>query len=119
MIEHSREVLEADLRRAHRLAQLMDTEFEIFGYRLGWDPIIGLIPVAGDILTTLVGLYPIILARKHNLGGRTLRTRMIVNLAIDFLVGEVPVLGDAFDAYYKARVKNVDLLERAAEAKRM
>jgi hypothetical protein len=116
-IEHSPEVLEADLRRARRLAQLMDSEFEIMGYRVGWDPIIGLIPGAGDIITTLIGLYPLVLARKHHLGGRILLTRMAINLLIDFGVGSIPLAGDAFDAMYKSTIKNVQLLERAAEKK--
>jgi hypothetical protein len=116
-IEYSPEVLQADLRRARRLAQLMDSEFEIAGYRIGWDPIIGLIPAAGDLITTLIGLYPLILARKHKLGGRVLQSRMLLNLLIDFGVGSIPLAGDAFDAMYKAMLKNVALLERAAEKK--
>ena len=116
-IEHPPEVLRADLERARRLARLMDSEFEIMGYRVGWDPIIGLIPGVGDIVSTLVGLYPLALARKHNLGGRVLRTRMVMNLLIDLAVGAVPLAGDAFDAVFKATQKNVELLERAAEKK--
>ena len=116
-VEHSPEVLEADLRRARRLAQLMDSEFEIMGYRVGWDPILGLIPGAGDIITTLIGLYPLVLARKHNLGGRLLLSRMALNLLIDFGVGSIPFAGDAFDAVYKSTIKNVQLLESAAAKK--
>jgi len=115
--EPSREVLEADLKRARRLAQLMDSEFEIAGYRIGWDPIIGLVPGVGDLITAMIGIYPIVLARKHNLGGRILRTQMVMNLLIDWGVGLIPVAGDAFDAYYKSMIKNVQLLERAAERK--
>ena len=115
--EPSLEVLQADLKRARRLAQLMDSEFEIAGYRIGWDPIIGLIPGIGDVITGLIGIYPIVLARKHNLGGRVLRTRMVVNLLIDWGVGAIPIAGDAFDAYFKSMIKNVELLERAAQRK--
>ena len=115
--EPSPEVLQADLKRARRLAQLMDSEFEIAGYRIGWDPIIGLIPGVGDVITAIIGIYPIVLARKHNLGGRVLRTRMVLNLLIDWGVGVIPIAGDAFDAYYKSMIKNVELLERAAERK--
>jgi hypothetical protein len=115
--EPSLEVLQADLKRARRLAQLMDSEFEIAGYRIGWDPIIGLIPGIGDVITGIIGIYPIVLARKHNLGGRILRTRMVMNLLIDWGVGSIPIAGDAFDAYYKSMMKNVELLERAAQRK--
>src|SRR6185503_11734310 len=100
-IEHPPEVLQADLRRARRLAQLMDSEFEIAGYRIGWDPIIGLIPGAGDFITSIIALYPLILARKHKLGGRVLQSRMLLNLLVDFGVGSIPLAGDAFDAMYK------------------
>src|ERR1700733_3287609 len=92
--------LDADLRKARRIAVLMDSQFSILGFRIGWDPIIGVIPVVGDIATAIVGLYPIIIARRHNLG-RGLQLRMGVNLFIDWAVGEIPVLGDIFDAGYK------------------
>lgn len=110
------EELARDIQRVRRLAKLLDSQFELFGRKFGWDPIVGLVPVVGDIATALVGLYPIVIARKHGLG-KTVQTRMAINLLIDFAVGEIPVLGDLFDAGFKANLKNAELLERAAQSK--
>jgi hypothetical protein len=106
------EMLEADVARVRRLAQLLDSQFSIVGYRIGWDPIIGLVPVVGDLVTALIGIYPIVIARKHGLGG-WLQARMGLNIFIDWLVGEIPLIGDLFDAAYKSNLKNADLLEYA------
>jgi hypothetical protein len=109
--------LETDLERARKLARALDSQFEIGGFRFGWDAIIGLVPVAGDIAMTLVGLYPLLIARKHGLG-KFVQTRMATNLLIDWAVGSIPIAGDVFDATYKAHLKNLDLLERAVERRK-
>jgi hypothetical protein len=109
--------LEADLQKARILATLLDAQFSIAGFKFGLDPLIDLIPVAGDIIGTLAGLYPIYVARKHNLG-KAVELRMGMNLGIDFLVGALPLLGSIFDAAYRANLKNVALLEKAAAERR-
>ena len=109
--------LEADLERVRKLARALDSQFEIAGFKFGWDAIVGLIPVAGDVATTLIGLYPLLIARKHNLG-KFVQTRMATNLLIDWAFGSVPIVGDVFDATYKAHLKNLDLLERAVERRK-
>lgn len=116
-VERPDSELEEDLARVRRLAKLLDAQFEIAGIKVGWDAIVGLVPVAGDIVTTLLGLYPLALARKHKLG-KTVQTRMAMNLVIDVAAGSVPVLGDVFDVAYKANLKNLKLLERAVEKRR-
>ncbi|HEX8521410.1 MAG TPA: DUF4112 domain-containing protein [Tepidisphaeraceae bacterium] len=113
-MEYSDEVLQADIQRVRRLAKSLDSQFQIAGMRLGWDSIIGLVPVAGDLVTAMIGLYPIIIARKHGLS-KSVQTRMAANLLLDWAVGEIPLLGDAFDVFFRANLKNADLLERAAQ----
>jgi hypothetical protein len=110
--------LEADLARVRTVAKLLDAQFEIGGIKFGWDAIVGLVPVAGDIVTTLIGVYPLYIARKHNLG-RFIRARMVSNLLIDLALGAVPLVGDAFDVGFKAHLKNAALLEKAAEKRRL
>jgi hypothetical protein len=105
--------LEADLSRVRQLAQLMDAQFEIAGIKIGWDAIIGLVPVIGDLATAVVGAYPIYIARKHKLG-KWVQFRMAGNVLIDWAVGEIPILGDLFDVGFKSNIKNAALLERAA-----
>lgn len=109
--------LEADLERVRKLAKLLDSQFEIAGVKLGWDAIVGLIPVAGDIATSIVGLYPLLIASKHRLG-KTVQARMAFNLAIDWGVGIVPIVGDMLDVAFKANLKNLKLLEKAVEKAR-
>jgi hypothetical protein len=46
----------------------------------------------------------------------TVIARMVLNVAIDSLVGSVPLLGDLFDATFKANRKNLQLLERLEDA---
>jgi hypothetical protein len=109
--------LEVDLRRMRLLAQLFDAQFSVAGVRFGVDSLIGLIPVAGDVVTTIIGTYPIFIARRHKLGKRV-QARMATNLIIDFVGGSVPLAGDVFDVYFKSFLKNLALLEKAAEKKR-
>ncbi len=104
--------LDADLARVEVVAKLMDSQFEIAGIKFGADALIGLIPVAGDAISFGIGLYPILIARKHGLG-RVVIGRMMMNLGIDFVVGLVPVVGDVADVVHKANLKNVEVLRKA------
>jgi hypothetical protein len=110
--------LERDVERVRMIARAMDAQFEVAGVRFGWDSIVGLIPVAGDIATAVVGVYPLLIAKKHNLSKVT-RLRMAMNFALDLALGAVPIVGDVFDAAYKSNMKNLALLEREAEKMRL
>lgn len=95
------------------LAKLMDSIFEIPGtnIRFGLDSIIGLIPGLGDTITSLVSLYILNEAKQRGVSRLTM-LRMASNIAVDYVVGSVPVVGDAFDVAWKANQKNVELLKR-------
>lgn len=103
-----------DLARAKKLATLLDNAFEIpwIKYRIGWDPLLSLLPVAGDTLGMLLALYPLYVAVQWNLPAPVL-SRMILNIGIDTLAGMIPVVGDIVDAGFKANLRNVALLEEA------
>ena len=109
--------LDVDLARARKLAQLMDSQFSLAGVKFGLDALVGLVPVVGDTLTALASLYPIYVARRHNLG-TTVQARMALNVFADWLPGLIPVVGDLIDVAYKANLKNLKLLEKAAEKRR-
>ncbi|WP_171475069.1 DUF4112 domain-containing protein [Frigoriglobus tundricola] len=80
--------------------------------KLGLDPVLGLIPVIGDLSSAAVGGY--VLHAANKLGVPTVvMARMLVNLAIDALIGFVPFVGDYLDVLYKANAKNVALVEQA------
>jgi hypothetical protein len=109
---------EQSLARLEMLAKLMDGAFVIPGtaIRFGLDGIIGLIPVAGDIIAGLVSTYLIWEAKQ--LGApRFLITRMLANTFLDTAIGSVPVVGDAFDVLFRANMKNMALLRRYLEKK--
>lgn len=99
------------------LARWMDSAFEMPGlrFRFGWDALLGLIPGLGDTLTTLVSLYILGAARRCGVPRATM-VRMAANIALDYLIGAVPLVGDVFDVYWKANQRNVALLRRHVEA---
>jgi len=92
---------------------VLDTAIRIPGtnVRFGLDPIIGLIPGLGDLASAVLSGYVVLTGIR--LGApRSLIARMIANVAIDTVVGSVPVIGDLFDASWKSNQRNVALLER-------
>src|SRR5919198_3691818 len=99
--------------RLRRLSYLLDNSIPIPGtpFRIGVDSIIGLIPGVGDLVGGAFSLYIIFEAARLGVP-RSLIARMGWNVAIDVLVGAVPLLGDLFDAGWKANVRNLALLER-------
>lgn len=99
------------LKNLERFANFMEDRFRIpvLNVRVGWDFVIGLIPVAGDLLTMLASLYILVGAYHHRVRKRTI-ARMLVNVLADFLIGAVPILGDILDASFRSNKKNVRLL---------
>jgi hypothetical protein len=104
--------------RLEALARLMDGAFTLPGtsIRFGLDGIIGLVPVAGDVIAGLVSSYLIWEARQ--LGApRWVIARMMANTFLDTTIGAIPVVGDAFDVLFRANMKNMALLRRHLEKK--
>ncbi|WP_121822399.1 DUF4112 domain-containing protein [Halostella salina] len=103
----------AALKRMDLVSTLLDDAIRIPGtdFRIGLDPIVGALPVAGDSVMSLVSLYVVLEA--VNLGASTtLVARMLLNVAIDATIGSIPLLGTVFDAVWKANRRNVRLVER-------
>jgi uncharacterized protein DUF4112 len=100
------------IARIDALATLLDTAFVLPGtnVRFGLDALIGLAPGIGDAVTTAMSLYIVHEARQ--LGApRHLLFRMLGNVALDGIVGAVPLVGDAFDVMWRANRRNVRLLQ--------
>jgi hypothetical protein len=99
------------------LAAWLDNVFIVPGtnLRFGLDPIIGLIPVVGDLATTVISLYIIAAAAQMQVPKSTL-ARMGLNIVIDSVVGAIPFVGNIFDFAWKSNALNVQLLERHANA---
>jgi hypothetical protein len=107
--------LATDLERVRQLANWLDAKFSVAGVRFGFDGLIGLIPGIGDTITALVALYPFAVARRHRLG-RWVQAKILGNIALDWLVGLVPLVGDLFDVGFKSNLRNLRVIERAAAA---
>ena len=104
--------LDRRLERLRKVGWVLDSSFRIpcTRIRFGVDMIIGLVPGLGDLVAGVLSLY--IIAEAARLGvPRTLLARMGWNVAVDTFVGEVPILGDAFDVFWKANMRNLALLE--------
>jgi hypothetical protein len=101
------------LKRLERISRLFDEAIGIPGtpFRLGWDAILGLIPVVGDGATTLVSAYYMWEAQRMGARKRTLG-KMLVNVGIDFVVGTIPLVGDLADVAWRANRKNMQVLIR-------
>lgn len=107
--------LKTDLARARFVADLLDTKFSVGGVRFGLEGVLGLVPVVGDTLGAVAGLYPLWIANRHKLGKRV-QARMAANLLFEWGAGMFPWVGDAVDVVFKANVRNYKLLEKAAAA---
>src|SRR5439155_20203946 len=98
------------------LSRLMDSVFEVpgLGWRFGFDALVGLAPGIGDLLTTTVSVYILIVAATRYRLSRITLLRMALNVGFDFLLGSVPIVGDLFDVWWKANERNVRLLRQRA-----
>ncbi len=101
----------ASLEQVRRLSRQLDTSIRLpGGFQVGWDAVLGLVPVVGDWAGALLSCY--IIWQGVRLGAsREVLLRMVGNVAVEALVGAVPFLGDVFDAAWKANTRNVRLLE--------
>lgn len=107
------EPLPRDLAALRRFATLMDEEFAIPGLRqrIGLDALLGLVPGVGDAGGALLSSWIILGALRHHVPAVHI-LRMVLNVAVDTVVGAVPVLGDVFDMLFKENLDNVELILR-------
>ena len=95
------------------LAWLLDNSIPIpgTGRRIGLDAVVGLVPGLGDVLSGGLGLLIVLRGAQLGVPGIVL-ARMLANVAVDFAIGAIPLLGDAFDLWFKANQRNVGLIRR-------
>jgi hypothetical protein len=105
---------EAVRTHIQHLAWLLDNAFEIPGtrIRIGLDPLLGLIPIVGDLIGFIAGGYIVVLAAGLGIP-RVVVARMWLNVAIDAVLGSLPIVGDALDIAWRANMMNARLLDRA------
>ncbi|MFZ1742529.1 MAG: DUF4112 domain-containing protein [Pontixanthobacter sp.] len=100
-------------KRIEAMEQLLENSFRIPGinYRIGLDAIVGLVPVLGDIVTTILGAYIVWEARNLDLPKWKL-WRMAGNVGFDALLGAVPLVGDAADFLYRSNSRNLKIVKK-------
>jgi hypothetical protein len=100
-------------RQARSLAHLLDTAFRVPGtrFRFGVDPLLGLLPGLGDVLGGFLAGYILYIGVRVG-APRSVLLRMFSNVAIDTFLGVIPLVGNLFDAGWKANTRNVALLQR-------
>jgi hypothetical protein len=94
-----------------QFAEKLDSRFRIplTNIRFGWDPLVGIVPILGDLAMAAASFHIIRVACQ--LGAeRPLVRKMAVNAAIELVMGMVPLAGPVFDVFYRANVRNVQLL---------
>ena len=104
------------LKRLDQLANLLDSRFRIPGtdVKFGIDPILGLIPGVGDVISYVMSLLLIYYSAKYGASGKVVM-KMIGNVILDFTIGKIPGFGYIFDFTYKANDRNVNLLKEHFE----
>jgi hypothetical protein len=105
-------VLSGQLKWVERVASIMDDKFRIPGtsFRFGLDPILNLIPLAGDVSGFVMSAALLYVMAKNGVSRKVL-ILMVINISIDAAVGAIPLLGQISDFYIKANTRNIKLLK--------
>ena len=100
------------LKRVNTWAVVMDSNYRIpfTKIKFGVDPLLGLLPIYGDLAGLILGLYVLFLAWRLRVPPRLL-LRMLSNAGVELVIGVIPLLGNAFDVYWRANSRNVRLLQ--------
>jgi Domain of unknown function (DUF4112) len=102
-------------RRIGRVTRLLDELISVPGtsVKVGLDPVIGVIPVVGDVVAAGVGAW--LIAEAANFGvPRIVLGRMVLNLLVDLGIGAIPLLGDVYDLFFRSNSRNLELFRRHA-----
>lgn len=101
----------AAVERMQTVAYVLDEGLRVPGtdFRIGVDPLIGVLPGAGDVLTGGLSMYIVLEAARLGVSYGTL-LKLIANVCVDVAGGAIPVVGDVFDAVWKANKRNVELV---------
>jgi hypothetical protein len=104
------------LAEVEALAWRLDNSIPVpgTGRRFGIDAVVGLVPVLGDVVSAGMGLFVVWRASRMGLP-RIVVMRMLTVSAVDFVIGSIPLIGDAFDLWFKANTRNLGLLRRHLE----
>ena len=102
--------------QADNIARMLDTALSVPGLRsrVGLDPLVGMLPIVGDVLATLTGATILVIARQLHVPW-DMQLRMAYNLLKNGLIGTIPLLGDAYSFFFKSHQLNAALLIRSVK----
>lgn len=108
--------LNSKLKWVERVSYLMDEKFRLPGtnFRFGLDPLLNLIPIAGDLSGFAVSSVLVLTMARHG-ASRKVLILMVMNIVLDSTIGAIPVIGQIFDFAYKANSRNIKLLREHYE----
>ncbi|WP_260926539.1 DUF4112 domain-containing protein [Novosphingobium sp. 9] len=100
-------------RRIEAMEFLLENSIRIPGLRraVGLDAVVGVVPVAGDVISALLGLYLVWEARSLGMS-RWKLARMVGNVGIDTAIGAIPFAGDVFDFLFRSNTRNLKMIRR-------
>ncbi|MFC3213599.1 MULTISPECIES: DUF4112 domain-containing protein [Novosphingobium] len=100
-------------RRIEMLERVLERAFTVPGIRrqVGLDAVVGLVPVAGDLIAAALGLYLVWEARNLGMSKWQL-ARMSANVGFDSLVGAIPIAGDLFDFVFRSNSRNLKIIRK-------
>ncbi|HLT12877.1 MAG TPA: DUF4112 domain-containing protein [Marinobacter sp.] len=106
----------AILKRLETFSRFTDSSIGIpfTRFKFGVEAIIGLVPVVGDLAGLVLSGYVLVEAQRAG-ASKAVKLNMLRNMGIDFIGGMLPVVGDAFDAIFKANTRNTRLLKNYLE----
>ena len=102
--------------QADHIARMLDTALSIPGFRsrVGFDPLVGLLPIVGDLIVTIGGATILVIARQLHVPW-DVQLRMAYNLLKNGLIGTIPLLGDVYSFFFKSHQLNAALLIRSVK----
>lgn len=117
MVREERKQIEIE-EGLESLSKYLDNwiKIPIVGWRFGLDALIGLVPNVGDTVTSLASFYILVSGVRYGVPKITL-LRMAFNIGLDYVIGAIPFLGDAFDFVWKANKRNMDLIRERGTGK--
>lgn len=102
--------MELHLKIAEFISDLLDNKFKFFGKRFGLDPVIGLVPLYGDLISLLFSLYLLWIGKKMFVPKDKYK-EMVRNVVIDSILSFIPVVGDFTDFVFKGHVRNFQIIK--------
>lgn len=101
---------------AKKITYFLDNRFKVGSFSFGLDPLIGLVPIVGDLIPASISGYIIWIGYKVGMPTSSL-LKMALYTILDFVIGEITIIGDIADFFYKSHTKNLNLLLKYLDSK--